>query len=137
MLLYRSTVGRIFNFVLADLVARTYAVPPVALHGRGAITLVTLGRWAVNIIWARPPQLPVWRRPSLSVWRRRVHWAAPDGFISRRGSCAAAARHDLVGMNAGAARSLASVPASYRIVIVTHRPLLGRFSPETGASTLA
>ncbi len=150
-LLYRSAgFGLFSNVVLAFvLVAGTFVYHPLSVHvlWLGALLLVSLGRLGLNLAFARtnPPlaKLHFWRHAFLMgvavagfIWGS-AGWIYFDGdevlprmlliFI-------------LAGMNAGAARSLASVPLSYRIyVIATLTPLLFKFMtlPDPGAWTLA
>ena len=150
-LLYRSaTFGLFSNFALAAiLVAGTFTVHPLSLHGAwlGAIVLVSLGRWRVNAMFARtkPPldRLRAWRYAFLAgVAIAGLFWGAAgwlyfntDEIIPRL-----LLIFILAGLNAGAARSLASVPMIYRIYVATTLlPLLARFLilPGTGGWTLA
>ncbi len=150
-LLYRTAgFGLFSNFVLAlILVAGTYAVHPKALHGLwlAAITLVTIGRWILNFAFARSQEaqqdLGRWRRYFLiGVAAAGCTWGVAGWFYFSGEATMPRLLlvMILVGMNAGAARSLASVPASYRIyVAATLGPLLARFLtlPDAGTTTLA
>src|SRR5688572_10718588 len=149
-LLYRQAgFGLFSNFVLAAiLVAGTLSVHPASLHGSwfGAILVVSVARFALNLAYARAnPSIDehlFWRRGFLvSVAIAGLIWGSAGWFYF--------ATEDtiprlllvciLVGLNAGAARSLASVPASYRIYVATTLgPLLLRFltMPDEGAWTL-
>jgi signal transduction histidine kinase len=150
-LLYRSAgFGLFSNAVLAlVLVAGTIAYHPVTLHAPwlGALLLVSVGRFGLNVAFTRanPPiqKLRFWRNAFLMgvavagfIWGS-AGWLYFEGdellprmlliFI-------------LAGLNAGAARSLAPVPLSYRIyVAATLTPLLFRFMslPDAGGWTLA
>jgi two-component system, sensor histidine kinase len=150
-LLYRSAgFGLFSNVVLAlVLVAATFTAQPPSLHipWLGLILLVSLGRLGLNIAFART-------NPTLAehtFWRQTfVLGVAVAGFIwglagwfyfdPDRPVAQLLLVMILAGMNAGAARSLASVPISYRIyVLATLTPLLLRFLtlPETGGWLLA
>ena len=149
-LLFRQAgFGLFSNFVLAAiLVAGTWNVHSPRLHFAwlGAITLVSVARLALNLAYARAnPSIEQhlgWRRAFLAgVAVAGAIWGTAGWFYFETTEllprlllvCI------LVGMNAGAARSLASVQASYRIyVIMTLLPLLGRFllMPDQGAWTL-
>ncbi len=150
-LLYRTAgFGLFSNFVLAMiLVAGTFSVHPLSLQAPwfGAIALVSLGRWGINAAFARA-QPPLDR---LRAWRNAfIVGVAVAGFIWGTAGWLYFQTDQMVprlllvfilaGLNAGAARSLASVPASYRIyVIATMTPLLIRFVtlPDAGGWTLA
>jgi len=150
-LLYRSAgFGLFSNFALAlILVAGTFTTHPWSLQAPwlGAIILVSLGRWGINAAFARaqPPleQLRPWRNAFLA-------GVAVAGFIWGTAGWLYFETDEvtprlllifiLAGLCAGAARSLASVPASYRIyVVATLTPLLIRFVslPAAGSWTLA
>ncbi len=150
-LLYRSAgFGLFSNFVLAMiLVAGTFGVHPLSVQAPwfGAIVLVTLGRWVIHAAFARA-------QPSmdrLRAWRNAfVVGATVAGFIWGAAGWAYFETDQMVprlllifilaGLNAGAARSLASVPVSYRIyVFATLAPLLVRVAtlPDAGGWTLA
>lgn len=150
-LLYRSAgFGLFSNLALAlILVAGTFSVHPLGLHlpWLTAIILVSGGRWGLNLAFARaqppPDKLPAWRAAFLlGVWVAGSIWGCAgwlyfdvDQLLPRM-----LLVFILAGMNAGAARSLASVPIAYQVyVIATLGPLLGRFVtlPESGAWTLA
>ncbi|MSU48566.1 MAG: hypothetical protein EXS37_05635 [Opitutus sp.] len=138
-LLYRSAgFGLFSNFILAAiLVAGTFQVHALSLHVAwfGAIVLVTAGRVALNSAFTRA-NAPIerhlaWRQAfSAGVGVAGLVWGTAGWFYFNTTEllprlllvCI------LVGMNAGAARSLASVPLSYRIyVLATLGPLLVRF----------
>ncbi len=150
-LLYRSAgFGLFSNFVLGlVLVAGTYTAHPLRLHGTwlASLTLVTLGRWGICLAFNRaappPERLPVWRLMFMVglvvaglIWGSAAwFYFASEGLTSRF-----LLLMILAGMNAGAARSLASVPLHYRLyVTVTLTPLLLRFLTleEPGGVTLA
>jgi len=150
-LIYRSAgFGLFSNVVLALLlVAGTLTVHPMSLHvpWLGAIVLVSLGRLGLNLAFKRasppPAQLPRWRAGFLlgvavagSIWGI-AGWLY---FESEELLPRMLLIFTLAGLNAGAARSLASVPVSYRIyVVATLLPLFVRFVtlPEPGTWTLA
>ncbi len=149
-LLYRSAgFGLFSNFVLGlVLVAGTFTAHPMALHGPwlGALVLVSLGRLGLNLAFARanpaPEQLHTWRRLFILglvvaglIWGAAgwLYFAA-DGLLPRL-----LLMMILAGLNAGAARSLASVALCYRIyVAATLSPLIVRFVtlPDEGGWTL-
>ncbi len=149
-LLYRSAgFGLFSNFVLGVvLVAGTFTVHPMTLHGPwlGALLLVSLGRLGLNMAFARanPPaaELHVWRRLFIGglvvaglIWGAAgwLYFEA-DGLLPRL-----LLMMILAGLNAGAARSLASVALCYRLyVFTTLTPLAIRYLtlPETGGWTL-
>jgi signal transduction histidine kinase/ActR/RegA family two-component response regulator len=150
-LLYRSAgFGLFSNFVLGIvLVAGTYPYHPASLHWvwLAALLLVSLGRLGINLAFKRanPPieALPRWRNMFLlALAIAGLIWGAagwlyfdPDELLPML-----LLLMILAGMNAGAARSLASVPMSYRIyVATTMTPLFLRFAlmPEGGGWTLA
>jgi signal transduction histidine kinase/CheY-like chemotaxis protein len=138
-LLYRSAgFGLFSNFVLAlVLVAGTFNVLPLTLHvpWLGTLLVVSVGRLVLNLAFARanpaPEQLHVWRRRFIvgltiagAIWGLAgwFYFAAAD-LVSRLLLVMI-----LAGMNAGAARSLASVTVCYRIYVVTTlTPLFFRF----------
>ena len=150
-LLYRSAGFGIFsNFVLAAiLVAGTLTIHPLSLQVPwfGAIALVTLGRWGINFAFARarPPadRLLPWRNAFLvGVGVAGFIWGTAGWlyFDTNQTVPRLLLVFILAGLNAGAARSLAPVPLSYRIyVIATLTPLLVRFATmsESGGWTLA
>ncbi len=150
-LLYRSAgFGLFSNFVLGVvLVAGTYTAHPPRLHATwlASLTLVTLGRWGICRAFVRasppPERLPVWRAMFMVglvvaglIWGCAAwFYFDSEGLTSRF-----LLLMILAGMNAGAARSLASVPLHYRLyVTVTLTPLLLRFLTlgEPGGVTLA
>ena len=150
-LLYRSAgFGLFSNFVLALLlVTGTFAVHPTSLHAPwlAAILAVSVARFLLNRAFKRKApgieQLPFWRMAFLvGVAVAGLIWGAA-GWLYFSGE-AFMPRLLLVitlaGLNAGAARSLASVPLSYAIyVITTLTPLLVRVvtTDETGSTVLA
>ena len=150
-LLYRQAgFGLFSNFVLAlVLVAGTYSVHPFSLHGPWllALVLVSLGRWGINVSFARSgaviEELPRWRRMFLAgLVVAGLIWGVAGWlyFESEELLPRLLLAMILAGMNAGAARSLASVSACYRVyVVVTLTPLLAKISllGEAGSTTLA
>lgn len=150
-LLYRSAgFGLFSNFVLGFvLVAGTFTAHPLTLHlpWLGALLVVSAVRWWLNLAFARarppPAELAKWRRRFLLgltaaglVWGA-AGWLyfAPSAFLPSLLLVVI-----LAGMNAGGARSLASVPVAYRLyVITTLAPLLIRYVtlPEASGWTLA
>jgi signal transduction histidine kinase/CheY-like chemotaxis protein len=150
-MLYRTAgFGLFSNIALAlVLVAGSFNTQPVALHAKwlGAIVVVTLARVAMSLAFARlnpaEPQLPAWRTAFLvSVVIAGFIWGAAGWlyfdttlFLPRL-----LLVFILGGLNAGAARSLASVPWGYRLYVISSLlPLLIRFLtlPESGTWTLA
>ena len=150
-LLFRSAgFGLFSNFALAViLVAGTLVTHPTSLHVRwlGAIVLVSLCRLGLNLAFARAQ--PTAER--LAPWRLAfLAGVALAGFIWGLAGWLYFENPQmlprlllifiLAGLNAGAARSLAAVPWSYRIyVVATLTPLLARFATvgEPGGWTLA
>ncbi len=149
-MLYRSAgFGLFSNIVLAIvLVAGAFNTQPLSLHAiwLGAIVLVTLARIALSVAFMRlnpdEAQLPVWRKAFfVSVVIAGLIWGGAGWlyfqttlFLPRL-----LLVFILAGLNAGAARSLASVPWSFRLyVFSTLSPLLARFLtlPESGTWTL-
>jgi signal transduction histidine kinase/ActR/RegA family two-component response regulator len=150
-LLYRSAgFGLFSNVVLAFiLVAGTIAYHPATLQvpWLASLLLVSLGRLGLNLAFARtnPPitSLRNWRRAfSLGLTVAGFIWGAA-GWLYFEGDELLPRMllvFILAGMNAGAARSLASVPLVYRIyVCATLAPLLLRFLTlsDPGGWTLA
>jgi signal transduction histidine kinase len=149
-LLYRSAgFGLFSNFALAViLVAGTLSTHSWRLHGPwlGAIIFVSLGRLALNLAFARaqppPEQLARWRRRFLvGVAVAGLLWGAAGWFYFENEQMIPRLLliFILAGLNAGGARSLASVPLSYRLyVVATLAPLLLRFVTlgEPGGWTL-
>ncbi len=139
-LLYRSAgFGLFSNFVLAlILVAGTYQVHPARLHllWLGVITLVTLGRWALQVAFTRanPPaeQLAAWRAYFVvGAVAAGATWGAAGWLYFNTGEFTPRLLLVIIlaGLNAGAARSLASVLLSYRLYLVaTLAPLAARFA---------
>jgi signal transduction histidine kinase/ActR/RegA family two-component response regulator len=149
-LLYRSAgFGLFSNFVLAViLVAGTYGTYPLSLHWAwlGAITLISLGRWALNLAFARksppPEDLPRWRNFFLvGLALSGCAWGSAGWLYFDTAELIPRILLVVIlaGMNAGAARSLASVAACYRVYLVTTMtPLLVRLATldEPGSWTL-
>lgn len=149
-LLYRSAgFGLFSNVVLALLlVGGTLGYHPLTqqMTWLGALVLVSAGRLGLNLAFQRTnpamEKLPFWRNAFLM-------GVAVAGFIWGSAGWMFFEGEELLprmllifilaGMNAGAARSLASVPSSYRIyVAATLAPLFFRFISlhETGSWTL-
>ena len=138
-LLYRQAgFGLFSNAVLAFvLVAGTYAAHPLSVHvpWMAATLLVSLGRWALNIAFARanPPieQLGRWRAWFvIGLAAAGLTWGAAGWFYFESNDLLPRLllMMILAGMNAGAARSLASVTLCYRLyVVLTLAPVLVRF----------
>jgi signal transduction histidine kinase/CheY-like chemotaxis protein len=150
-LLFRAAgFGLFSNIVLAlVLVAGSLSAQPWALHvpWLGAIVLVTLGRIGLTFAFhrAQPPidQLRRWRLAFLfSLAVAGLIWGAAGWLYWQTDELLPRLLliFILAGMNAGAARSLASVPVSYRIYIfATMTPMFVRFAfmPDDGKWTLA
>ena len=150
-LLYRSAgFGLFSNVVLAlILVAGSLTAHPWSLHGLwlSAIVLVTLGRIGLGLAFTRAQptieRLDAWRRAFLfSVVVAGLIWGSAGWVYFQTDLILPRLLliFILVGLNAGAARSLASVPLSYRLyVVATLAPLFARFItlPEAGSWTLA
>jgi len=150
-LLYRSAgFGLFSNFVLAlVLVAGTSTVHPLSLHvpWLGALLLVSLGRLGLNVAFARSrasdDRMPQWRRAFLlGVAVAGFVWGSAGWLYFTTDALLPCLLLVVIlaGLNAGAARSLASVPLSYRIyTCVTLAPLFLRFLTldEPGGWTLA
>jgi signal transduction histidine kinase/CheY-like chemotaxis protein len=149
-MLYRSAgFGLFSNIALAlILVVGAFNTQPGSLHAKwlGAIVLVTLARVAMGVAFARlnptEAQLPAWRKAFfVSVVIAGFIWGSA-GWIYFQTTLFLPRLllvFILAGLNAGAARSLAPVPWSYRLyVISTLSPLLARFLtlPESGTWTL-
>jgi two-component system, sensor histidine kinase len=139
-LLYRSAgFGLFSNFVLAlVLVAGTFTAQPARVHLAWlcALLLVSLGRWRLNVLFARsnsnPEELGVWRtRFAIGATIAGLIWGAAgwmyltsDGLLAK-----VLLVMILAGLNAGAARSLAPVPLVYRgYVAATLTPLFVGFA---------
>ena len=142
--------GLFSNFVLAVvLVAGTATVHPLPLQVAWftAMMVVSCLRWGLNIAFARrqPPveQMAWWRRAFIAgVIAAGVIWGAAGWFFYEAAEMLPRLLlvSILVGMNAGAARSLAPVPLSYRVyVVATLAPLFVRFLTvdEAGSWTMA
>jgi signal transduction histidine kinase/ActR/RegA family two-component response regulator len=112
-----------------------------------AIIVVSLARWALNIAFARRnpriAELPWWRTAFLvGVVIAGLIWGAAGWYYFSAVSLMPRLLLVLIlaGLNAGAARSLASVPLSYGLyVCATLTPLFARIlvSPEEGNHVLA
>jgi two-component system, sensor histidine kinase len=137
-LLYRSAEFGLFsNFVLAIiLVAGTVSVHPISLHAPwlGAILAVSIARFCLNRAFARAvpdiDRLPQWRLAFLGgVVVAGLIWGSAGWFYFAGDSLMPRLLLVVIlaGLNAGAARSLASVPLAYAAyVISTLTPLLAR-----------
>jgi len=150
-LLYRSAgFGLFSNFVLAVvLVAGTALVHPPGLQFAwlSTITLVSIVRLGLNIMFDRASptieQLPKWRSAFIvGVALAGLVWGAAGWFYFSAASLMPRLLLVVIlaGLNAGAARSLASVPLSYAIyVFTTLAPLLARvvLTTEPGSGILA
>src|SRR5882724_8929615 len=150
-LLFRSAgFGLFSNFVLAILlVAGSTRVFPASvwLPWLGAIVLVSLARIGLHLGFQRsqppPEKLPEWRRAFITgLAVSGLIWGGAGWifFQSAQVLPALLLIFIIAGLNAGAARSLASVPLSSRIyVIATVTPLLLRFTllPDGGGWLLA
>jgi two-component system, sensor histidine kinase len=138
-LLFRvAGFGLFSNFVLTlVLVAGIFRVFPAAWSELflGAMGLVSIGRLALNLAFRRvqpsAAQLPRWRQAFIvGAAGSGVIWGVAGWvfFQSELVLPALLLIFILAGLNAGAARSLASVPLSYGIYVVTTvTPLLVRF----------
>mgnify|MGYP001260796465 CR=1 FL=1 len=150
-LLYRSAgFGLFSNFVLAAVLMAgvwTYFPSTVVVTWLGVILVLSCVRLATNIAFAKRArsdgELPFWRRLFfIELVAAGLAWGVgawiflnTDALLPR---CLAV--FIVAGMNAGAARSLASVRYCYGMyVIVTLVPAIARFLQfdETGAWTLA
>jgi len=138
-LLYRSAgFGLFSNFILALLlVAGTFQSLPRRLHlvWLGATLAISFGRWGLNLAFARarPPlaQLHRWRLAFLAgVVLAGLCWGSAGWFYFETTETMPRLllAMILIGMNAGGARSLAAVPASYHFyVAATLGPIVVRF----------
>jgi signal transduction histidine kinase/CheY-like chemotaxis protein len=138
-LLYRTAgFGLFSNFVLAlVLAAGTFPFHPMRQHAwwLGAILVVTGARWALYAAFTRaqppPDKLPRWRGYFLiGLVAAGLTWGLAGWFYLKIDQLLPTLLLVVIlaGMNAGAARSLASVPLSYRIYVAcTLTPLLIRF----------
>ncbi|HVU24346.1 MAG TPA: ATP-binding protein [Opitutus sp.] len=144
--LYRTAgFGLFSNFVLAILLAVGAASSlPWSLHVAwlSSILVISIGRLALLVAFerARPPlaALGWWRTAFLvGLTLAAVAWGAAGWFYLAAPSAVAVllGAMILMGLNAGAARTIASVPLAYRIYIVaTLGPALVRFTslPDSG-----
>jgi signal transduction histidine kinase len=149
-LLYRSAgFGLFSNFALAViLVAGTSSIYPASLHlpWLGAIFVVSVCRLGLNhaFVRAQPPveRLAAWRSAFvIGMAVTALLWGIAGWlyFASPQMLPRLLLIFILAGLNAGAARSLAAVPWSYRIyVLATLGPLVARFATvdEPGGWTL-
>jgi signal transduction histidine kinase/ActR/RegA family two-component response regulator len=138
-LLYRTAgFGLFSNIALAFiLVVGSLNSQPWAVHGKwlGAIVLVTLARVALGVAFVRiepaADALPHWRRAFFaSVLVAGFIWGGAGWiyFQTNQFFPRLLLVFILAGLNAGAARSLASVPLSYILyAVATLSPLLVRF----------
>lgn len=148
-LLFRSAgFGLFSNLALAViLVAGAFKEFPLELHlpWLGAIVMVTLGRWTLNLAFARieppPERLHVWRGAFLGCLAfAGIIWGTAGWFYFATEETVPRVLliFILAGLNAGAARSLASVPLSYGLYLVaTLTPILLRFLALHEGWTLA
>jgi signal transduction histidine kinase/CheY-like chemotaxis protein len=139
-LLYRSAgFGLFSNFVLAlILVGGTFSIYPRTLHlgWLGAITAVTLARWSLARAFLRAEpaadQLPRWRALFVvGTVAAGCTWGCAGWLYFDAAALIPRLLLVLIlaGMNAGAARSLASAPLCYRLYLITTLvPLLGRLA---------
>ncbi len=148
-LLYRSAnFGLFSNFVLAGilvLVAGQFFPTPLNVGWLSTILLISLLRLGINLAFKRrnppPAELPAWRRVFLlGLAFAGVTWGMAGWFYLNT--------HEIlprlllvfiiVGMNAGAARSLAPVLSSYWLYVVcTFLPILARVVTMSDAGGLA
>jgi signal transduction histidine kinase/ActR/RegA family two-component response regulator len=149
-LLYRSAAfGLVSNFVLAGVLVAglwTYFPPVLTLGWLSGISAASLARWALNLRFARQvrtdDELPYWRKLFFC-------GVVVAGGVWGIGACLFLNTGDLLprclvvfiiaGLNAGAARSLASVRSCYLVyVITTLLPVLVAFGTyrEAGNWTL-
>ena len=150
-LLYRTAPFGLFsNFVLAVvLVTGTITVQPPTLQiaWLSAIVAVSMARFGLNFAFTRkargPEALPAWRTTFLiGVAGAGLVWGAAGWYYFSANALMPRLLLVLIlaGMNAGAARSLASVPLAYALyVITTLTPLLIRVITvrETGGTVFA
>ncbi len=150
-LLYRTAPFGLFsNFILAVvLVIGTIAVHPADLQLRWLTTIfvVSIARFTLNFAFARKrpptPQLAAWRMAFIvGVAIAGLVWGAAGWFYFTVPALMPRLLLVLIlaGLNAGAARSLASMPLAYGIYVVTTlTPLLIRVltAHEPGASIFA
>jgi signal transduction histidine kinase/CheY-like chemotaxis protein len=149
-LLYRSAgFGLFSNFVLALVLAAgvwTYFPPHVTLGWLLLVVVVSTVRGSLNWCFFRAAP----RDPDMAVWRRLFFaglvvagccWGLAAWIFLQTSELLPRCLVMMIiaGMNAGAARSLASVPACYRVyVLATLVPGIAAFStyPEAGSWTL-
>lgn len=150
-LIYRSAgFGLFSNFVLGVvLVAGTFTVYPLSLHlpWLGVLFAISCGRWALNLAFARAQpslaELPRWRRRFLvGLTLAGLSWGSAGWLYFETTALLPSLLLVVIlaGMNAGGARSLASVPICYRVYVVTTLlPLLVRYLtlPDFDGWTLA
>ena len=145
-LLYRSAgFGLFSNAALAViLIVGTHIAAPHPLHWPwlALIALVSAARQVLNVAFARaqpaPEQLAFWRTAFIAgTVVSGVAWGAAGWMFFGNGELVPRVLliFILAGMNAGAARSLASVPLCYRLyVLATLGPLGVRFATGPDAS---
>ena len=145
-LLYRSAgFGLFSNFVLGlVLVAGSYPFHPLRRHvlWLGALFLVSAGRFGINLAFERSQptveQLGRWRALFLvGVFMAGIIWGCAGWIYFETEELLPLMLIVMIiaGMNAGAARSLAPVPASYRIyVTASMTPLFFRFILQPDAT---
>ena len=145
-LLYRSAgFGLFSNFVLGlVLVAGTFPHHPMAKHGLwlGSLLLVSLGRLGINLAFKQAePSIDQHRRWRalflLGVVMAGLVWGCAGWIYFENAELLPLMLLVMIiaGMNAGAARSLAPVPVSYQVyVITTMTPLFFRFIMQPDAT---
>jgi signal transduction histidine kinase/CheY-like chemotaxis protein len=145
-LIYRSAgFGLLSNFVLAlILVGGTFNAHSLSLHISWlvAVGIISLARVGLNVAFAKtdPPieKLARWRTYFLlGITVAGVLWGLGGWFYfdTQQVLPRLLTVVILVGMNAGAARSLSSVPRAYEIYVVTTlSPILVRFFQLRGSS---
>jgi signal transduction histidine kinase len=145
-LLYRSAgFGLFSNFALGlVLVAGSFPFHPLRRHllRLGALFLVSAGRFGINLAFERsqPPaeELGRWRTLFLvGVFMAGIIWGCAGWIYFETQELLPLMLIVMIiaGMNAGAARSLAPVPASYRIyVAASMTPLFLRFVMQPDAT---
>jgi two-component system, sensor histidine kinase len=148
-LLYRfAGFGLFSNVVLAlVLLAGTSDAPALSLRLTwfAAVLLVSLGRWGLNAAFSRSnpnlQEMPRWRRAFfIGVTSSGFIWGAAGWLFWDTEELVPRLLLIMIltGMNAGAARSLAPVPWSYRIYVATTlTPLVLRFLTMPDGWTIA
>ncbi|HEY1107173.1 MAG TPA: ATP-binding protein [Opitutaceae bacterium] len=138
-LLYRAAGFGLFSNVVLGLVlvAGTYTTHPPRQHviWLSSLLLLSAVRWRLNIAFARaqppPEELPRWRNRFLVLLiAAGLAWGFAGWFYFQLSAFLPSMLLVVIiaGMNAGAARSLASVPVCYNAYVVTTSvPLLARY----------